>query len=338
MTFTATWTQQDEQGRIVPGQHFIRRVDCEELAAEINRRRRIACWPGQDYSASLSGMVRRVPMDAMSGDADFRHRVAAIVAPAPGGFGGEPATPMAMAWLWPIAGDDEGKAIVMDAPGEGEVSLIASLGGGWADAGLLCPTTPVRAIQVNQVRQAMELLTRGRWELPIYFSAGIFSVLPDAPWIAGCVGNFDDGDELRAAGFFTMRRQAADSQVLGLCDVQARPGSFIEITADTDCTLELYRSMRPMDFSGNLPTWRRYDQTGNGLWQSPGGLGGDEAELLGELALAAGVPERLASANVTSFLNGVSAGTLPNLLVRRGDIGLQTVAISGRIVVEFDLA
>jgi len=343
MTYSATWTNGNAQGRLDAGSYWVELDDADELAAAINRRRSVTYQGQQDFSSDLfsGAYVREATVgSAVSPPFDsLRTNLSTDILAAPlGGQGGIPPTPTAMDWLWPVDDGDQDKVIVSGAAGvgEGQVGLFQKLNGtaGWTDPTLSAGSTAIRAVHFNELRQAVEWLRRGRWELPVYFSASIFSPLPDTPWIGGAVAN-NGQDELRALGFVVARTN--DTPPLGLVEAQALASSAIELTADANCTVDVYHCLRPLDFVSDPPTWNHYDPSTSASWASAGGLGQGDSAFIGQLSLTADTPAQLSGASLASALQSLMDGAEQNFLVRRSDTGVQTVAITGRLLVEFDL-
>ncbi|MBN1942723.1 MAG: hypothetical protein JW849_05445 [Phycisphaerae bacterium] len=326
MSYTPAWTNADAQGRVT-NQQWIGLCDVQELAEAVNRRRRLVYLSEQSFDAAE--MISVAPLPAL------REQIAdTILLPAAGGLGGEPPTPEAMAWLWPVADENENGVL---APNEGgDVSLFEQLNGtsDWTDASLSAGDF-AEAVHANELRQAVEWISRGRWTLPIYFTTGLFSLLPDTPWMGEAIGN-NGSAELRSVGYAVFR--AAGSPIRGLTGATARASSQIEITADTPCQVEVYRVKRPIDFAVNLPTWNEYNPGASLAWQTPGGTGPDDAAYVGTLNLSAGVPGTLTGEAVRQAFQAVLDGANQFFLLRRSDTGYPTIYVSGRVVVEFDLS
>jgi hypothetical protein len=342
MTYTATW-ENASQGRVVPAEHYVRLSDPAELADAINRRRRLTYLGGQDFSSQVHSLaeVRQATISSQQAppfDALRLNVIDSILAAPPGGLGGDPPTPQAMTWLWPVDDGDQGKPIVSGASGvpEGKVGLFQKLNGtaGWTNPSLLAGRSAVRAVHFNELRQCVEWLRRGRWEMPIYFAAGIVSSLPDTPWVGELIAN-NGSQELRSLGFAVLR--TGDSPPRGLVNATVRSGSLLEVTADTDCRVELYRCLRALDFVDDPPTWNQYDPSASANWGSPGGTGTGDAVLLGWIDLVAAEPGTLCVPAVTQALQAIVDGAEQNVLVRRSDTGGQTVTVTGRAVIEFEL-
>jgi len=343
MPYTAAWTNANAQGRLDAGVHTVRLPDGQEIAAAINRRRLLTYQGEQNFSSHLnsSAFVKADTIAAASAPPfdDFRTALATKVLAAPlGTRGGVPATPAAMDWLWPLAGDDEDKILVSGAGGveSGQVGLFQMLNGTdhWTDDALTGGRTDIRAVHFNELRQAVEWIRRGRWLLPVYFSAGILSVLPDTPWIGEGISN-NGVDELRSLGFAVIR--TGDSPPQGLINVAPRSSSYIELTAEADCTVEVYHCLRPLDFVSDPPTWNEYDPDASAAWSTPGGLGSGEATAIGTMNLTAETPGRLSNAALTSALQAMVDGAQPHFLLRRADTGSLTVAVTGSVSIEFDI-
>ncbi|MFB3894423.1 MAG: hypothetical protein ACE15C_20675 [Phycisphaerae bacterium] len=344
MTYAATWSNGNVAGRLEGGVHRIRLGDADELAAAINRRRLLTYQASQDFSSFIhSGARARLglvlgaaapPFDA------FRTALAGtVLTPPTGAMGGSPPSPGAMEWLWPLADSDEGKVIISGASGlrPGQVGLFQKLNGTshWTDPALTSGASYIRAVHFNELRQAAEWLTRGRWVLPVYWAAGLFSPMPDASWIGDAIAN-NGTDELRSAGFAIIR-QPTGGETLGLANVTVRSSSSLQITADADCTVEIWRCLRPMDFIADPPTWNEYAPLSSLAWSQAGGLGTGDATIIGSIELEAGVPGSLSNSALTAALRAMADGEEPNFIIRRADTGGATVAIGGQLTVEFDL-
>jgi len=342
MPYAATWTNANAQGRVEVGLHRVCLSDAEELAEAINRRRLLTYQSEQDFSSDIydGAFVREATIAGAAAPPfdNFRDALAEkILDPPTGGLGGTPPTPSAMQWLWPESGSDENKIIVSGASGvgEGEVGLFQKLNGTnhWTDTTLTAGRTDIRAVHFNDLRQAVEWVRRGRWELPVYFSAGIFSTLPDTPWIGETIAN-DGSAELRTIGFAVMRTD--ETPVRGLTNVTARAASRIEITADTDCIVEIYHCLRPLEFVQDPPTWNEYDPSQSAGWNSPGGTGSGDATFIGAINLTADESGSLSNSALASALQAMIDGAQQNFLLRRSDTGPETIGLTGKTVIEFD--
>jgi len=340
MSYDATWTNGNAQGRLEAGEHFVRLCDPQELAEAVNRRRLLTYQFQQDFTAAWASgePVRQSPVS--SADAppfdNLRKNIATnILQPGLGGLGGEPATPQALDWLWPLADADAGKKIVTGQPGEGQVNLFEKLNGtaGWTDATLLGGQSGVRAVHFNELRQSIEWLRRGRWELPIYFTMGIFSPMPEMDWIGEYIGKNELGQELRSIGYSVFR--TGESPPRGLADVTARSSSYIELLADTDCSVAVHHVIRHLEPYADPPTWNEY-QTG-APWASAGALGSGDSRPIGSVSLTAEEPGAVGGATLADELTKIVDGEEPYFLVRRTDVGPETIFIQGTLVIEFDL-
>lgn len=343
MAYTATWDNGNAQGRLDDGDHFVCLSDADELAERVNRRRLLVYQQSQDFSSAIySGapVENDLPANATAPPfTNFRTNITGtILEPTTGGLGGSPATPSDMDWLWPVAGADEGKIIVAgdSGVGAGEVGLLQKLNGTdhWTDSTLTAYETGVRAIHFNELRQAIEWIHRGRWELPIYFSAGIFSILPDAPWISEAIAN-NGSDELRSIGYALLT--PADASGRGLVDVTVRSGSALTITASANCTVEAHHCLRPILWASDPPSWNEYQTTANNAWSTAGGVGAGDSTLIGSVALTAGVAGSVSNSALVSALQAMVDGAETNFLLRRSDTGGATIDISGKVSIEFDL-
>jgi len=343
MPYTPTWSNGNAQGLLEPTVYFIKLSDAEEVADAVNRRRLLTYQAQQDFSSQVnSGAYVRhsIVANASAPPFDnFRDALSQkILNATTGGMGGTPPTPASMDWLWPETGTDENKIIVSGAAGvgEGQVGLFQKLNGTnhWTDATLTAGQTAIRAVHFNELRQAVQWIRRGRWELPIYFAAGIISPLPDTPWIGEAIAN-NGTHELRSTGFLVIR--VADSPARGLVNVTVRSSSYLQITADADCTVAVYHCLRPLGFDADRPTWNEYDPSASAGWAAPGGTGGGDATPIGSIGLTADVPGNLSNVALTAALQTMIDGGEQNLLIRRSDTGSATIAVTGKVIIEFDL-
>jgi hypothetical protein len=345
MTYQATWAN-GTSGRVTAAVDYIRLSDVQEIADCVNRRRQLLYQSAQDYSSVIKtgALVGRSVLSlAMAPPFDnFRSAVTGpILNPACGTLGGQPASPESMVWLWPIAGANENNTIVTGfaGVGSGQVGLFTELNGGanWTDPSLATLGGYARAIHINELRQTMEWLSRGRWRMPIYFDAGLMSLMPTTPWIGNMIGNNGTG-QLQDVGQVLLRPPGMPAGQLGLTGVQVRVSSSIQITADTTCTIQLYRCIRAVCFaSSNLPTWNQYDPAGGHNWSAPGGTGAGDAVLIGTYPVTANQTAVISDANVQAAIQAIVNGAEQNLLIRRSDVGFETIGFSAELVVEFDL-
>jgi hypothetical protein len=342
MAYNPAWSNGNANGRLSAGQHHVRLCDAAELAAAINRRRLLTYWSAWDFSSHLYSLapVRDSTLDSALWP-PFDHLRGAITGsvlyPTPGAKGGQPPTPTSMEWLWPVSDGDEGKRLVsgLTPPGPDEVGLVQKLNGTnhWTDPNLQPAATAIRAVHFNELRQALEWVRRGRWDLPIYWCSGLFTIAPDTPWTAEVVAN-NGTDELRNVGYAVFR--GVESPPLGLVNATALSGSYLEVTADTDCTVEVFHCLRPIDWEW-LASWNEYNPHTGAAWASPGGTGPGDSTSVGSVALTAGVPGQISGGNLTAALQNILDGAVQNFLIRRVDVGWVTAAVSSRVVVEFEL-
>ncbi len=343
MAYNPTWSNGNASGRLEAGVHTVDLDDPNELASAINRRRSLTYQSQQDFSSAFySGAdVKKSPISTTSTPSasfdNLRSNLINKIINAPNGLmGGTPTSPSEMDWLWPESGSDENKVIVSATPSEGEINIFDKLNGttNWTDPTLTSYETKIRAVHFNELRQVAEWLRRGRWELPIYWAAGILSVLPDTPWITEQLGNSASG-ELRQIGF--VKIQDESTPIKGLSNVTVRSSSYFEITADYDCNVELYRCLRPIDYIDEPPTWNEYDPPDDLAWDTAGGTGANDAVYIGSLSLTADEPNTLSNSAFATALQAMVDGAEKNFLVRRSDTGPEGVRISSGVVVDFDL-
>lgn len=328
MTYTTAWAN-GTAGRLTPAVDWLRSSDAIEAADAISRRLMLTFQepllaPGAVSAATLAGMRTALLDD--------------VLIPPTGSLGGQPPSPGTMQWLWPLEDADAGKLVVSgrDGVGDGEVGLLQHVCGGaeWTDAALAGAF--VRAVHWNELRHAIECVTRGRLRLPVYMTGGLFSILPDMPWAGGMVAN-NGVDELRSCGFAIFHARSAGGHDIGLRDIEVLPTSRIEITTDVDCRLAVYRCLRPMNSLPDGPTWNQYRPSTDDAWEQPGGLGTADAVVLGQAEATAGMATAVSGPAVAAALEVMADGGEPNFTIRRLDNGPQTVGLSVCLVVEFDL-
>ena len=343
MAYQAHWTQADQSGRICPSQHQVRAVDVLELCEAVNRRRQLAYLWQDDFSSQAgAGLPVRWPLLAGQLPPGFTNLRFALheglVNATPGLMGGDPPSPARLEWLWPVADADQGKTIVNGflGAGSGEVSLFAKLNGGtyWTDPSLAAGLTSIRAVHINEMRQVVEWLRRGRWTLPVYLPCGLLNLQPDMPWLSNALF-LQDQVEIRSLGFAIVA--TTENPPRGLIGVTARDGSAVRVTADCDCAVEIYRCRREVDFYSSLPTWNQYNPGASGSWQTPGALGASDAAFIGTLACLANVPATFSGPTVAAAAQCMIDGQPQNLIFRRGDSGEQLVNFTAELAIEFDL-
>ncbi len=341
MPYDPTWNNANAAGTVEPGAHTIRLSDAAELAAAVNRRRLLTYQHEEDFSSHIAAgkFVRAETFDSAEAPPFENLRAAmdhGVLDPPTGQLGGTPPTPGKMVWLWPEADADEGKTIVAGPADAGEVSLFDKLNGGngWTDATVTGGETNVRAVHLNELRQVVRWLRRGRWTLPVYFAAGIFSVMPDTPWLGESVAN-NGTDELRSLGFALLG--TGETPARGITNATVLGGTRLKLLADVSCTVEVWRCLRGLDFAGDPPTWNEHDPSAAAGWDAPGASGSGDVESVGSLALSAGTPGSLGGAAMVSAVQAMVDGAPPNLLAARQDTGSETIAITGELVVEFEL-
>jgi len=340
----ATWTNGSGSPTRVGGTHYVRGLDFTEIITAMNRRRLLVYLAEEGDLAALfeaDDFIKFAPISSAT-DPPFdnlrKQFTTHIVEPVTGSLGGTPASPADMEWLWPVADADENKVIVLGAPGGGEVGFFDKMNGGagWTDPALSASVN-ARTAHLNELRWSIETLTRGKWELPIYWSAGIISTMPNTSWVGRTIAN-NGSAECRCIGFaifFT-----ADTPAQGLQNVTVRSSSRIYVKADTACDVEIYRCKRPINFTTNRPTWNEYDPDAELAWDTAGCSGAPDRALIGSMSLAAGVENSITGATVASELQAIIDGAEQNLMIRRSDEGVETVTLdlyANRVVVEFDV-
>ncbi len=339
MSYDPQWTNGNAQGLLEGCVHRVRAADAQELADALSRRLLLVYQGADNFADQIAADQYVLAQTLGRGDLtrsirDYVRRT--VIEPEPYGLGGIPPSPQSMQWLWPVEGPDENKVIVVGQPEEGQVCLFEKLNGtaDWTNATPSQGLATIRAVHFNELRQAMAWLYRGRWTLPLYGTTGLFSMVPDTPWYGGAVAN-DGTDELRCLGFATIR--TAEQPPRGLTGVTVLTSSRLEITADSNCTIGMWRCLRPIDFENDPPTWNQHHPLAGLNWQVPGASGGQDAVSVDQVALVADQPGYITGGGLAGTLQSMIDGGEPNFLLRRMDTSWQTVSFEARLVIEFEL-
>lgn len=330
MSYTANWT---DGSRLQAAVNAVRDDHFIELGDAVNRRKMLAYQGATNFAGSVVAqqLIHTVPLTtiraALLND---------VLLPPAGVLGGQPSSPTSMQWLWPVADGDENQVIVPAGAGTGQVNLlIKTLGSStWTDGIVTSARTPIRAPHVNELRACLERVTRGRWRMPLYMSAGMLSTTPDTGWPGGYISNVGPA-ELRGLAFGCLR--FPDAPQPGLGGVSVRASSSLAIYADIACQVQVYRCLQPVDYYNNLPSWNCYDPAGGRAWATPGGTGSGDAVFIGTVACPANGTGTLTGANLATALQAMVDGAEQSFLFRRYDVAAGTVYLEQDIIVEFDL-
>jgi len=356
--YDPNWSNANASGR-VDATNFIRRVDLDEIAAAINRRLLLVLQSPFHYAPLLDARpyvsqyviddvrVGGHPPDYLN---NFREAIDFDVLLAmPGGdIAYYPNNPIAMDWLWPLADGDENKTIVQwtGSPSATEVGLFNRLNGvyGWTDptidAGYV--TQHARAVHLNELRQALEWLRRGRWVLPCYGWWGLVNTMPDQAWFAWQVGN-NGSDDIRTMFGPRLHIDSGDGLLRGLHGVKPISASMT-MTFSQSCTLEFRQILRPIlhGYAGQS-SWDFYNNATKSPWAAGGATGpGDSQVFVNSISATANVPLTIDITNTTGWLtmwqSMLDGDTPPYFLARRLDTGATMVNISNvTITLDFEL-
>jgi len=298
----ATWTHGTAGD--VSCADYVRSLDLDEVHDAVNRRRLLVYRQQIDLSDQYAAAtpVRCGLITSLREQIDD-----VILTPATGGLGGQPPSPTRMDWLWT---SDE---TVITPQG-----FFEAMNGGtnWSDPAL-SSSMYIKALHLNELRWAIETLTQGRWEMPVYWPGGILSALPDTPWIGESISKTATG-ELRSVGYSNIYTD--DDPRQGLQNVTVSADSKFYVTADTSCTVEIRYLDEYVDFAAG-PTW---NSTGQG---TP----------IGTVTLAAGAEGYITGSSLAGALQTIVDGGYRNFLACRADTGYETVGITSRLVVQFDV-
>jgi hypothetical protein len=313
---TIAWT--NGSGGRVNGTNWVRALDFVEIANRINRLRALE-FLGPDNTLAAP-FVADTGIAWTPGVYELRNAY-------PGIISGRDASPACnyMRWL-----TDSGSPISPStSPPGGETSFFSLLNGGtnWTGSGPW-----IAAVDLNELRKGMELLTHGLWKFPVYLDGGLFSVLPDTPWFGGSVAYSTTYGELRTVGFVEFNLDG--TPMTGLTNVTVRSSSRIWVTGSVACTVEVGRITMPLSVNGGVSrTWGR---TWNSPWSTPGG---DYASI-GSVSLSPGTPASITGGAAASSLQAMIDGgpALQNILIRKtAPDNMSTVNVSASVDVEFDL-
>ena len=355
--YDPNWTHADSAG-LVDATMYHSRVDLEELADAINRRRLLVIKKPLDYARVLDAhpyVSQHVltqtdyqtpgdpnPVVAMR-DALVASNGGVLTAAPRQDYLYTPPSPESIAWLWPDPDADENKTIArwLASPSPTEVGLFNRLNGlsTWTDPSPNPGGFPgwAKAVHLNELRRVVALLRRGRWELPIQWVAGLFSAIPGTPWTGHHIAN-DGANELRSVGGVRFAPDLYDGLPYGLRDVTARAAS-ISLTFNDDCHVELRQVTRPVLFGSDMPSWDYYRSASQQAWASPGGAGAGDSVPLGTFQASKNVPVTLNDPGLLPMTQAMlDDATPPYFLLRQLDVGTSTVGISdSTITVDFEL-
>ena len=336
MAYNPDWTDGD---RVAVGDHA-RLAYLSELTETVNRRCNLVYVAAYDYSSYVgAGFIHpQVYAGPLVTPRYLRQALdEKILMAAGGGLGGNPPSPSAMTWLWPVDDGDLGKPIsTATPPPSGAVSIFTKLNGstGWTDPFLGDPPLFVRAVHVNELRQVIEWVRMGLWEMPVYLVAGMHSQFPDTPWWGGIIAN-NGGDEVRGLGHAYIR--TADTPPRGLVDLTVAEGSYIDLLVDFGCSVEVRACLRDVDLGGDPPSWNEYDPSAAADWATPGGGGSADSQAIGTVFCPQGEWTRISGAAVASAVQAMVDGAPLVFLVRRANSGPEAIEVQARLGVRFEL-
>lgn len=341
MPYQPTWSN-GTNARVVSGVHWAKASDVQEIAAGINRRFAYVYRAAEDYSNATGSGVRigTALYDATNFPpySNFQYALESLItAPAVGKYAGNPPSPTSMTWLWPYADADENKVIVngFQGVGSGQVSLFNKLNGSsdWTDGILSSGVTRIKAVHLNEYRHALEILSRGRWVLPVYCSGGIFSAVPDESWASNMLYNYQ-GDELRCVAFVDFNGMG--SPALGPTNITVRSSSKLSITASGNCSVSIYQCHQAIDFLHAPPSWDYVNTLTNTPW--PGGSGAiGDSTLVGSISCTANVAANFTGSGAAQLFQLMANGGANNILLRRTDTNSEPVTITVSATIDFDL-
>jgi len=320
MSYTTHWTHQDAQGHVNAGD-WIAAADVSELGPAINRRLKIHYNPGGVWPMSTAvapgDWAEASPLIAA------RSAIEALV-PAGAYFlhaGGWGQLSTLTYWLYPEAGADEDKLIVRDSkpPDAGEVGFFAKLNGGSGWTGSLTGQA-IRAVHVNEPRDAIRLLRRGRFKLRVSDGgdAKASRSLPGGLWYPPAVAR-DDEDEMHSwfggRTWLFASDGAGGSFGLRTANVTVRDTSVMRFKpVGSDVKAKLYHCMRNVNTSSF--SWTEYDAAAQLSWSSPGGVGGADSAHLVDLDLTNNTWTEFSGSTLTALLQDmVDASAEPTFMM-----------------------
>lgn len=315
---TIPWT--NGSGGRVNGTNWVRALDFVEIANRFNRLRALE-FLGPDNTLAAP-FVADTGIAWTPGIYELRNAYPGIII-------GPDASPACnyMRFL-----TDSGSPISPStSPAGGETSFFSLLNGGtgWTDGG--GADSWIAAVDLNELRKGMELLTHGLWKFPVYLDGGLFSGQPDMPWFGGMVVYNATSGELRTVGFVEFSLDG--TPMMGLTNVQVRSTSKIWVTGDAAGSIEVGRVTLPLTVNGGVSrTWGR-------TWNSPWTASGGDYASIGTMSLTAGTPVSITGGAVASALQAMIDGgpTLQNILIRKTNSDYTQVNVTASVDVEFDL-
>ncbi|MCG3179671.1 MAG: hypothetical protein BIFFINMI_02012 [Phycisphaerae bacterium] len=165
MAYAHNWTHQDANGHVLAGDR-IYAVDSTEIRDAADRRLKVMFNPAGKWPIPSTAAVGAAIDDQNM--AKVRDGFLAAV-PLWGYFAGESSwwqLYTLRAWLYPVTGPDEDKWITSGSQTD-MVNFFAAINGGAGWTGSVGVGQPVRAVHINEPRDAAALLSRGRFVLRV---------------------------------------------------------------------------------------------------------------------------------------------------------------------------
>lgn len=345
MSYSPGWTNQDSNGHVAAG-GWIAAADVNELEAAMNRRHRLMVNPAGDWPLDFDVAAGQA---AMAAAIQAARDGADSLLPA-GGFFSHASGWWQLStyawWLCPQGGTDEDKFIVPDArpPGPGEVGFFAKLNGatGWTDA----PASggPIRAVHVNELRDAAALLRRGRFVLRVGDGgdAKASRALPGGLWYPPAVAR-DGTDAMHSwfGGRDWLWTSDGGAGWLGTRDagVTVRSSMIRLKPAGADVKLKLYHCKRAVN-AANF-SWTQYDAAAGLNWASAGGTGAADATHLADLELTADTWTEHSDATLAAVLQQMADGDAePSFMIAPDEQtgwGSNPTHVQIEVVLDFEL-
>jgi len=333
MTYTHNWTHQDGSGHVLAGDR-VYAVDATEVRDVGDRRLRIMFNPSGKWPIASTAAVGATIDD--QNPTKVRDGIAAAVPSTLSYFQGESTwwqLYTLRAWLYPVAGADENKYIRLGTPGAGEVNFYAKLNGGSGWTGSVGVGQAVKAVHVNEPRDAAALLSRGRFVLRVGDGGEALcsnGALPGGLWYPPAVARESGGREMHswfggqvwmwkpdgAGGWFGTRGQSVT--VLASSKIRMKP-------LGTNLKIKLYHC------SGHLTP-------GGFTWAEGQAATGD---LIGDFDLTNNVWTEHSDATFIALLQSMADGAEPSFKVAPNETtgwGDDPTHITVEVIMDFELA
>ena len=288
------WSNQNQDGLLEAGKHFIKQSDFLEIRNYINKLRNLC--QQNDITSSFENYVTKDKIPS------FQSYIDNLVS-FPESYGAPYQTaPFRADWICTKSGAHNNKLVKLsDSVTSVELHKLFSDTGNWSEYNFT--KKRIRAQHMNELRQALSLLTRGCWQHYVGFYSAMSSRDPDTTISGGNI-KLADGAKQKAIGASFL----INGSKLGLHNVTIRPESSIVLQADNNVNVKLYHCNTSEELLNDYPTWNKLAPAKNISWNSPGASSSSDASLIETCTLQAGVPKTISNSTVQNILQKIVNG------------------------------